>query len=186
MFTLSLANLQHSLFIAVGLCLFMLVCHILVNNQEAKEILEANAARKAQIDSLRAENNIERRTTKTASVIFSNARNDPVQCREVGGTEMKKKVVVPHHSRRKSDSELLGAGHKRSLDERLHQMRHQRRKKTTNLSQTNNHNCTELTTEGSILPGSCKDVQHGWYKQKSSTKRSMLASFGEDGAFSFL
>lgn len=56
MFTLSLANLQHSLFIAVGLCLFMLACHILVNNQEAKEILEANAARKAEIDLLRAEN----------------------------------------------------------------------------------------------------------------------------------
>jgi Nuclease-related domain len=56
MFTLSLANLQHSLFIAIGLCLFMLNCHILVNYQEAKEILEANAARKAEIDSLRAEN----------------------------------------------------------------------------------------------------------------------------------
>jgi hypothetical protein len=56
MFTLSIANLQHSLFIAVGLCLFMLTCHILVNNQEAKEILDANAARKAEIDSLRAEN----------------------------------------------------------------------------------------------------------------------------------
>ncbi len=56
MFTLSLVNLQHSLFIAIGLCLFMLTCHILVNNQEAKEILEANAAIKAEIDSLRAEN----------------------------------------------------------------------------------------------------------------------------------
>jgi hypothetical protein len=34
----------------------MLTCHILVNNQEAKETLEANAARKAEIDLLRAEN----------------------------------------------------------------------------------------------------------------------------------
>jgi hypothetical protein len=52
----SLANLQHSLFIAVGLCLFMLAGHILVNNHEAKEISAINAARKAEIDVLHAEN----------------------------------------------------------------------------------------------------------------------------------
>lgn len=52
----SLANLQHSLFIAVGLCLFMLAGHILANNHEAKELFDANAAKKAEIDSLRVEN----------------------------------------------------------------------------------------------------------------------------------
>jgi Nuclease-related domain len=52
----SLANLQHSLCIAVGLCLLILVGHILANKYEAKEILDANAAKKAEIDSLRVEN----------------------------------------------------------------------------------------------------------------------------------
>lgn len=52
----SLANLQHSLFIAVGLCLFMLAGHILANNHEAKELFDANTTKKAEIDSLRVEN----------------------------------------------------------------------------------------------------------------------------------
>jgi hypothetical protein len=52
----SLANLQHSLLLTVGLCLFMLAGHILANNHEAKEILDANVAKKAEIDSLRVEN----------------------------------------------------------------------------------------------------------------------------------
>lgn len=56
MFTLSLANFQYSLTLAIGFCLFMLACHIFVNNQEAKEILKANTAKKAEIDLLRAEN----------------------------------------------------------------------------------------------------------------------------------
>ena len=56
MITFSLANLQHSLLILVGLCLLMLICHIISNNAEAKKILEANAARKAEIDSLRIAN----------------------------------------------------------------------------------------------------------------------------------
>lgn len=56
MFTLSLANLQHSLFLAIGLCVLMLAAHILANNHEAKEILDANAVRKAEIDLLRAAN----------------------------------------------------------------------------------------------------------------------------------
>lgn len=52
----SLANLQHSLLLTVGLCLFMLAGHILANNHEAKEILDTNAAKEAEIDSLRVEN----------------------------------------------------------------------------------------------------------------------------------
>ena len=56
MFTLSLTNLQHSLPLAICLCLFMLACHIFVNNHEAKEILDANATRKAEVDLLRSEN----------------------------------------------------------------------------------------------------------------------------------
>lgn len=56
MFTLSLANFQYSLALTIGFCLLMLACHILVNNQEAKEILKANAANKSEISLLRAEN----------------------------------------------------------------------------------------------------------------------------------
>ena len=56
MFTLSLTNLQHSLPLAICLCLFMLACHIFVNNHEAKEILDSNATRKAEVDLLRSEN----------------------------------------------------------------------------------------------------------------------------------
>jgi Nuclease-related domain len=56
MFTLSLVNLQHSLTLATCLCLFMLAFHIFVNHQKAKEILDANAARKAEIDLLCSEN----------------------------------------------------------------------------------------------------------------------------------
>lgn len=52
----SLANFQHSMTLAIGFCLLMLACHIIANNQEAKEISEANAARKSKIDLLRAEN----------------------------------------------------------------------------------------------------------------------------------
>jgi hypothetical protein len=37
MFTFSLANLQHSLALAVCLCLFMLACHIFVNHQKSKD-----------------------------------------------------------------------------------------------------------------------------------------------------
>lgn len=56
MFTLSIANFQYSLTLAIGFCLLMLACHIFVNNQEANEIIEANAARKAEIGLLCAEN----------------------------------------------------------------------------------------------------------------------------------
>ena len=56
MFTFSLGNLQRSLFILVGLCLLMLLAHIISNNSEAKKILDANTARKTEIDSLRTAN----------------------------------------------------------------------------------------------------------------------------------
>lgn len=56
MLTLSLTNFQHSLSVAVIFCLFMLACHIFANNQAAKEILNFNTARKAEIDVLRSEN----------------------------------------------------------------------------------------------------------------------------------
>lgn len=56
MFTLSLTNLQYSLTLAICLCMFMLACHIFVNNHEVKEILDANATRKAEIELLRSEN----------------------------------------------------------------------------------------------------------------------------------
>jgi Nuclease-related domain len=56
MFNLSLANFQHSLFAAIIFCLFMLACHIFANNQAAKEVLDANEARKNEIDSLHVAN----------------------------------------------------------------------------------------------------------------------------------
>jgi len=69
MITLSLANLQHSLLILVGLCLLMLICHIISNNAEAKKILEANAARKAEIDSLRIANHRTLNSSKGKAVL---------------------------------------------------------------------------------------------------------------------
>lgn len=56
MFPLSLSNLQHSLSLAIIFCFFMLACHVWINNQKSKEVLNANANRKAEIDSLRAAN----------------------------------------------------------------------------------------------------------------------------------
>ena len=56
MSTISLANFQHSLTLAIVFCLFMLAFHIFVHNQEAIETINANAARKAEIDVLRTEN----------------------------------------------------------------------------------------------------------------------------------
>ncbi len=56
MFPLTLTNLQHSLSLAIIFCFFMLACHIWINNHEAKEILDANATRKTDIDSLRSAN----------------------------------------------------------------------------------------------------------------------------------
>lgn len=56
MFTLSLANFQYSLTLAIGLCLFMLGCHIFINNKEANEIIEANSIRETEISQLRAAN----------------------------------------------------------------------------------------------------------------------------------
>jgi hypothetical protein len=56
MFNISLTNFQHSLNLAVIFCSFMLVCHVWINNRQAKEIIDANASRNAEIDSLRAEN----------------------------------------------------------------------------------------------------------------------------------
>lgn len=56
MVTLSLINLQHSLTLAICLCLFMLACHIYANHRKAKEILAANSARKTEIDQLHTAN----------------------------------------------------------------------------------------------------------------------------------
>ena len=56
MFTLSIANFQYSLTLAIGLCFFMLACHIFVNNQEAKETIEANNLREKEKSQLRAAN----------------------------------------------------------------------------------------------------------------------------------
>jgi hypothetical protein len=56
MFTFSLSNFQHSMTLAIGFCLLMLACHIIANNQDAKEIAIANATRKSEIDLLAAEN----------------------------------------------------------------------------------------------------------------------------------
>jgi hypothetical protein len=56
MFNISLTNFQHSLTLATLFCLFMLACHAWINNQKSKEVLNANTARKAAIDSLRSAN----------------------------------------------------------------------------------------------------------------------------------
>ncbi len=52
----SLINFQYSLSAAILFCLFVLAWHVFANNQVAKKILEANAIRKTDIDSLRAAN----------------------------------------------------------------------------------------------------------------------------------
>jgi Nuclease-related domain len=56
MFTFSLANFQHSILILIGICLLMLVGHIISNNAEIKKILNVNASRKTEADLLRAAN----------------------------------------------------------------------------------------------------------------------------------
>ena len=56
MFHISLTNFQHSLTLAIIFCIFMLACHVWIKNQKVKEITNANAARKVEIDSLRAAN----------------------------------------------------------------------------------------------------------------------------------
>ena len=56
MFTFSLVNFQHSILILIGICLLMLVGHIISNRAEAKKILNANTVRRSEIDLLRAAN----------------------------------------------------------------------------------------------------------------------------------
>lgn len=56
MFTFSLVNFQHSMLILIGICLLMLAGHIISNNTESRKILDANTARKTEIDSLRTVN----------------------------------------------------------------------------------------------------------------------------------
>lgn len=56
MFTFSFVNFQHSMLVLIGICLLMLVSHIISNNTETKKILDANTVRRSDIDSLRAAN----------------------------------------------------------------------------------------------------------------------------------
>jgi Nuclease-related domain len=56
MYTFSLVNFQHSMLILIGICLFMLVGHIISNRAEAKKILDANTVRRSEIDFIRAAN----------------------------------------------------------------------------------------------------------------------------------
>lgn len=56
MFTFSFVNFQHSMLILIGICLLMLVGHIISNNAEAQKILDANTVRRSEIDLLSAAN----------------------------------------------------------------------------------------------------------------------------------